>query len=106
ALGVATGAVVVWLGVGSRLEDRTTTSSSTEDRASLYRETFDRTLDSPLFGYGAPRPSVTEGLPSAGTQGHIWMVMFSHGLPALAVFLLALVWFVIATARVRNTSQL
>lgn len=106
AFGGVTGGVVVWLGVGSRLEERTTTSSSTEDRASLYRETLDRTLDSPLFGYGAPRPSVTEGLPSAGTQGHIWMVMFSHGLPALAIFLLALVWFVFATARVRNTSQL
>ena len=106
ALGIATGVVTVWLGVGSRLEERTTTSSSTEDRASLYRETFDRTLDSPLFGYGAPRPSVTEGLPSAGTQGHIWTVMFSHGLPALAVFLLALVWLVVSTAGVRNTSQL
>lgn len=104
--GVTTGAAALWLGIGSRLEERTTTSSSTEDRASLYRETFDRTLDSPLFGYGAPRPSVTEGLPSAGTQGHIWTVMFSHGLPALAVFLLALIWFVLATMRVQNTSQL
>lgn len=106
ALGIATGVVTVWLGVGSRLEERTTTSSSTEDRASLYRETFDRTLDSPIFGYGAPRPSVTEGLPSAGTQGHVWTVMFSHGLPALALFLLALVWLGISTASVRNTSQL
>lgn len=106
ALGIATGVVTVWLGVGARLDERTTTSSSTEDRASLYRETLDRTLGSPLFGYGAPRPSVSEGLPSAGTQGHIWTVMFSHGLPALALFLLALAWLVIATARVRNTSQL
>ncbi len=105
-LGLVTGAVTVWLGVGSRLEERTTTSSSTQDRASLYRETFDRTLDSPLLGYGAPRPSVTEGLPSAGTQGHIWTVMFSHGFPALALFLLALVWLVVATARARNTTQL
>lgn len=94
------------LGIQSRLEKRVTTSSSTEDRATLYKETVDRTLESPLFGYGGPRPSVTEGLPSVGTQGHVWTVMFSFGIPALLFFMATLVGLVIATRRVRSVSQL
>ncbi|WOF22637.1 O-antigen ligase family protein [Microbacterium betulae] len=90
------------LGVWDRLLGRVESSSSTEDRANLYEETLTRTLRSPLFGYGAPRPSWTEGAPSAGTQGHVWTVMFSHGLPALALFLGALLWLVWATGRART----
>jgi len=106
ALGGLAGIAALLLGVQDRLTERVETTSSTEDRASLYQETLDRTLQSPLFGYGAPRPSVTEGMPSAGTQGHVWTIMFSHGIPALVCFVLALLWLVIATARVRRTDRL
>lgn len=103
--GIAVIAAVA-LDIGSKLTDRVETSSSTEDRANLYEETFVRTLHSPLFGYGAPRPSFTDGAPSAGTQGHLWMVMFSHGFPALICFMAALVWMFFATARSRSTAML
>ena len=63
-------------------------------------------MQSPLFGYGAPRPSYTEGAPSAGTQGHVWMVMFSHGFPALLCFLGALAWMFVATWKVQGTARL
>ncbi|WP_431074405.1 O-antigen ligase family protein [Microbacterium phyllosphaerae] len=105
-IGVIAGIAAVALDVGSKLTDRVETSSSTEDRANLYEETFVRTLQSPFFGYGAPRPSFTDGAPSAGTQGHLWMVMFSHGFPALICFLLALVWMFFATARASSTAML
>lgn len=105
-LGVVCGAAAVMLDVGSKLTDRVETSSSTEDRANLYEETFVRTLQSPLFGYGAPRPSATDGAPSAGTQGHLWMVMFSHGFPALICFMGALAWMFFATMRTKNTALL
>ncbi|MGO1236353.1 MAG: O-antigen ligase family protein [Microbacterium gubbeenense] len=95
-------ACAVALGAADRVLGRVETSSSTEDRAHLYEETFLRTLESPLFGFGAPRPSWTEGAPSAGTQGHVWMVMFSHGFPALALFLAALAWFAWRTARAQH----
>ena len=75
-----------------RLTNRLDESSTTEDRANLYDETFQRTLESPLFGYGAPRPSAVEGAPSAGTQGQFWMVMFSHGFPAVIAFTGWLLW--------------
>lgn len=92
--------------VADRLLNRVEVSSTTEDRAGLYRETFERTLHSPLFGYGAPRPSESAGVPSVGTQGHVWTVMFSHGFPALFCFLLALIWLIVATARGRNSVEL
>lgn len=103
-IGVIAAAAAIALDIGSKLTDRVETSSSTEDRANLYEETFVRTLQSPLFGYGAPRPSFTDGAPSAGTQGHLWMVMFSHGFPALICFVAALVWMFFATMRTGNTA--
>lgn len=98
ALGLLGVGLAVGLDLFSRLSDRVEVSASTTTRSTLYEETWVRTLDSPFFGYGAPRPSYTSP-PAVGTQGHVWMVMFSHGLPALLCFMLALVWLVVATAR-------
>jgi hypothetical protein len=70
---------------------RTTYSSTNFGRATVYRETFDRTLSSPLLGWGGPRPSRTLDI-SVGTQGHLWNVMFSHGFLALALFVTTLLW--------------
>lgn len=86
ALVALVGGVVAVSGVLDRLGERTSTSSTTQDRASLYREAFQRTLDSPLVGWGAPRPSYTLQV-SVGTQGHFWYLMFSHGFVGLALFL-------------------
>lgn len=105
-IGVIALVAALSLDVIDKLTDRVETSSSTEDRANLYEETFVRTLHSPLFGYGAPRPSFTDGAPSAGTQGHVWMVMFSHGFPALLFFLAALAWMFLATRRTGHTAPL
>lgn len=88
--GLLVAGVVRASGVLSRISERTTTSSTTQDRATLYRETFTRTLESPLLGWGAPRPSATLNV-SAGTQGHLWYLMFSHGFVGLALFL-GFVW--------------
>src|SRR5690606_23742264 len=41
--------IAIPLSIGARLTSRVETSTSTENRADLYRETFERTLDSPLF---------------------------------------------------------
>lgn len=87
------------LPVGERLDDRLEISSTTEDRAHLYAEAFERTAESPLFGYGSPRPSETAGAPSVGTQGHLWTVMFSHGFPGAALFMGWLVWLFVRTRR-------
>lgn len=93
---VLVGVAVVALPISQLLEQRLEASSSTADRASLYQETFDRSLESPLFGYGGPRPSLSAGAPSAGTQGQVWMVLFSQGFPGLVFFM---GWFAYAFVR-------
>ncbi|MDJ0356118.1 O-antigen ligase family protein [Paenarthrobacter sp. PH39-S1] len=93
------GIAVNVLPVQERLDQRTAKVESIVDRGNLYVETFDRTLESPVFGYGAPRPSERAGQPSVGTQGQIWMVMFSHGFVGLGLFLGWLVMLFLKTMR-------
>ena len=88
----ALGGAFIPLAVTQRINDRVTASSTTADRANLYEETMRRTLESPVFGFGAPRPSETVGAPSVGTQGQFWMVLFSHGFPGAILFTGWLIW--------------
>jgi hypothetical protein len=98
------GVGVLASGALDRLGQRTSTSSTTADRASLYREAFERTKESPLLGYGAPRPSGVLDV-SVGTQGQFWNVMFSHGFVGLALFL-TLVWgLALVTVRTRDLAS-
>ena len=78
---------------------RGTKMESNQSRLGLYQETVAGTLRSPLLGYGAPRPSDDPNAPAVGTQGQLWMVMFSHGLPGLALFV---AWFLWAAWRSRG----
>lgn len=97
------GGGVAWAGgFFARITERTTASSTTADRASLYEETFRRTLESPLFGWGAPRPSETLQV-SVGTQGHLWNIMFSYGFLALAFFA-GFLWWAVWRSRAVPTS--
>jgi hypothetical protein len=73
---------------------------SNQTRLTLYAETIQRVAASPLLGYGAPRPSEDPSNPSAGTQGQLWMVLFSHGLPGLVLYL---GWYLWAVWRSRAT---
>ena len=86
-LGVAGAVVLVANGLLTQINTRQEYGDSSGTRFSLYGETLERTLRSPLLGYGAPRPSVSEPLISAGTQGYVWMLMFSFGFVGLALFL-------------------
>lgn len=87
-LGILVAISVQVLPVTERLQNRLGVSSTTVDRESLYTEALSETLKSPIFGFGAPRPSVTIGAPSVGTQGQIWMVLYSHGFLGAGLFLL------------------
>ncbi len=106
-LAAAVAAAVLTFGAGSlsRLTERTSSGQSLLTRQTLYQETFQRTLDSPWLGQGAPRPSETAAV-SAGTQGHIWYVMFSYGFVGLALFLLTFWGFALTTWRVGSLESL
>ncbi|MFC7645732.1 hypothetical protein ACFQX6_37810 [Streptosporangium lutulentum] len=74
-------------GLSEVISTRTEYSTTNTGRAAIYQEAFLRTLNSPILGFGGPRPSLSLGI-SVGTQGHFWNVMFSFGFPALALFCL------------------
>ena len=94
------GAVFAVLPVKQLLTERLTNSSTNQTRASLYAEARDRVAASPLLGYGAPRPSEVGGTsPAVGTQGQLWMVLFSHGIPGAALFVSFYLWAVWRTRR-------
>jgi len=94
------GAVFAVLPVKQLLSERIANSATNQTRAALYGEAIHRAEASPLLGYGAPRPSEDNaGAPSAGTQGQLWMVLFSHGFPGAALFV---GWYLWAVWRTRK----
>jgi hypothetical protein len=99
--------VIQMLPVSERLNERIETSDTNETRLTVYDEAFARSLESPILGYGAPRPSeVIDGGPAVGTQGQIWTVLFSHGFPAAILFASWFIWAFLRTVRAPTTNQL
>ena len=64
-----------------------THGNSNQTRSSLYQQASAGAGASPAFGYGAPTQlsGQTQG-PAVGTQGELWLVLYSHGYPALIFF--------------------
>lgn len=85
------------------IDDRIATPHSNQGRTTLYKEATEQVAKSPLLGYGAPRPSRRNpNLPSVGTQGQFWLVLFSHGIPATVFFVS---WFLYAFWRTRRAAS-
>ena len=79
--------IIVLSPLGGLFQDRLAHGHSNGARESLYHETFARVKKSPLIGYGAPRRAESSGyLDSAGTQGQVLYLVFSHGYPGLIFF--------------------
>ncbi|MFC0509380.1 O-antigen ligase family protein [Micromonospora costi] len=97
------GLATLFIPVAQLIGDRVESSDTNADRFSLYAEVLRRIGDSPWLGYGAPvnTDTVTAQAP-VGTQGQLWMVLFSHGVPALLCFL---AWFVAAALRCRRANS-
>ncbi|MFG3699277.1 O-antigen ligase family protein [Micromonospora sp. NPDC047620] len=88
------GVATLFIPIAELIGNRVESSDTNTDRLSLYVEVIRRVKESPWLGYGAPVnvDTVTAQAP-IGTQGQLWMVLFSHGVPALLCFL---AWFVVA----------
>lgn len=93
-------AALVWsvLPVAERLDNRLEASGTNYSRTTVYVETIEAVARSPFFGYGAPRPTESTVVP-LGTQGQVWMVLFSHGFVGLLLFMASLGWLVVASLR-------
>lgn len=55
-------------------------------RAGIYHEAWQGAVDSPILGWGGPRPSANPYSPAVGTHGQFWFVMFSHGFVGLGLY--------------------
>ncbi|MEV1286817.1 O-antigen ligase domain-containing protein [Micromonospora sp. NPDC049679] len=85
---------MVFIPIGELINQRVSSSDTNTDRLSLYVEVLRRVGQSPLLGFGAPANVDTVSAEAPiGTQGQLWMVLFSHGVPALLFFI---GWFVAA----------
>ncbi|MBB4760814.1 O-antigen ligase family protein [Amorphoplanes digitatis] len=86
-------AVLAWIAtlfipIGDLIANRVENTTSTTDRADIYAQTVQAVLESPLLGYGGPRlVDTTHAAEPLGTQGQVWLVMYSYGIPALLIFL-------------------
>ncbi|MCC3266588.1 O-antigen ligase family protein [Arthrobacter gengyunqii] len=103
-LGIGT-AVLVASGAVQVILDRQLYSDSTGGRLNLYQRTWKATLEQPLLGHATPQMEETVGV-SMGTQGYVWMLMFSYGLVGLGLFLYFLVAAAARTWRVASTANL
>lgn len=84
----------------SRVED----SGTTEARAEIYRATLASAADSPLLGMGGPRPNPNPNIPPVGSHGQFWIVLHSHGVPGVLLFM---GWFTLVVLRsLRRTDHL
>lgn len=106
ALAVAAVAVLAFLPVTDLLQQRLDSSPTNETRISVYEQAISGTLDSPVFGYGGPRPAEYPGEPSVGTQGQFWMVLFSQGFPGAVLFVGWLLVLCLRSARPPDTAGL
>lgn len=80
--------------IGDVVAQRIDTPHSNAARADLANEAVATVVESPLLGHGRPQAYEGPGIrPPVGTQGHLWFIAVSHGLPALLFFL---AWFTLA----------
>jgi O-antigen ligase len=109
----ALGAFVFTFGpTKSLIQDRVATPHSNQGRQSLYAQSIALAAKQPLVGYGGPQQSTAATKssnykhPDVGTQGQLWTILVSHGLPATIFFFGYFAVFVWQTRRAKSALTL
>lgn len=77
--------------LGTLVAERLNTPHSNNARTDLAVQAGQRLSERPLVGFGAPLDYEGAGIrPPVGTQGQLWLMAISHGLPAALLFI---AWF-------------
>lgn len=80
---------------------------SNSTRLNLYGQAIQGANQSPILGHGAPQQIAGQSSsPPIGTQGQLWMLLYSNGYPAalfFVAFVLAMIW---QTRKARGTAGL
>lgn len=89
--------------LGSLVTQRIDEGHSDTRRLSLYEQSIDAALESPLIGHGGPIPDAEdpEG-PPVGTHGQIWLLLVSYGFPAATIFVGFLAYLLLRTRLARR----
>ncbi len=101
---VVVGAIIAVSPLGGLVTGRF--SHQTGDTSRLARDQAAQTqiAASPLLGYGAPQQAtaVTHTSKSVGTESEIFLLLFSHGVPALFLFGAWMAYSIVRTAKTRS----
>ena len=83
--------VTLFIPVVALVTNRTSTTDTNKDRFDLYAQTWAALMRSPLLGFGQPGSvDTTHAAEPLGTQGMVWQLLYSHGIPATFCFFLLL----------------
>jgi hypothetical protein len=97
------GLIVLLAPLGNLILLRLNSPYSNQTRLRFYDSSVSLVLSSPFIGYGTPvaRSVVGPGAaaPAVGTQGQVWTILVSQGIPGLALFLAWFVYSLVQTAR-------
>jgi len=100
--------LIVVTPLGSLVHDRFTAERNSDNtRLSIYTQTIEQVKSSPVIGFGLPRVSDSTGnqsrsRPAIGSQGQLFTLLFSYGIPATLLFL---GWFGYTFVRSRTGSS-
>jgi len=96
--------------LGNLIQQRVSSSHNSNDtRSTLYGQTFSGVNSSPLFGFGSPRAPTNLSYNQdirVGTQGQIYLILYSHGYPGLLFYLGWFAYTLLATLRRRAMDEL
>lgn len=93
--------------VQNDIQTRVANSHTNAGRLAVYQDAYHGALQSPVLGYGAPRPSNNGPLSvSVGTQGQFWNVLFSQGFFGAATFMGWFIWLAWRTRRTPSAAGL
>jgi O-antigen ligase len=99
-LGVAVlGLILGFSPLRGLIEQRFEHQHSNQGRLTLYTQATAGVLESPMLGYGSPQPNDNPNFPSVGTQGQLWLLLYSHGFPGALLFV---AWYVLVAWRLRR----
>lgn len=104
---VVVGVIVALTPLGGLVSGRF--SHKTGDTSRLARDQVAQAqiASSPLLGYGAPQQNTaaTHTKKSVGTESEVFMLLYSHGVPALLLFMSWFAYTIVRTARQRSRSS-
>jgi hypothetical protein len=95
-------AVVAFSPLGDLAQGRFQHKTGDTGRIQRDQEAQQRLFDSPLLGFGAPLPSSDPTQSSVGTESEIFLLVFSHGIPGLGLWMLWFFYTLFRSARWRS----